>query len=245
MNQGWIKLHRKLLDNPITRKANWAWFWVYLLLKASHKESKFMWNGELKIIKEGQFLTGRKELSKETGVSPTSCERILRMLENGHQIGQQKTTKYRIITILNWKQYQNMDNKADNKRTTDGQQTDTYKNDKNDKNIKSSDKSPLDIKSMLKGKVYKGMERADFKVNLPIKESSNVKTRHQAMALKALEMLDCVDDQRSGVFGCYKKDSDRAILALDECVRLNKLTGAYFLWLWNKYKGNKMKNEQE
>lgn len=93
------------------------------------------------------------------------------------------------------------------------------------------------------GKTYKGMERADFKVILPIKDNSNVKTRHQAMALDALEVLSCAKDERSGVFGCYKNDTDRAILALDECKRSKVLTAKYFFKLWNKYKGNKMKNE--
>lgn len=121
MDNGWIKLHRKILENPISRKPTYAWLWIFLLLRANHKETKFLWNGQEITIKEGQILTGRKELSKETGIPETTIERALAHFEkNGHQIGQQKTTKYRVITILNWKQYQNMDTKADNKRTTNG-----------------------------------------------------------------------------------------------------------------------------
>ena len=95
-----------------------------------------MWNNQTILIREGQFLTGRKELSKETGISETTVERILKMLENEQQIMQEKTTKFRIITIINWKEYQG-GQQTDNKRTTDGQQTDTNKNDKNDKNDKN------------------------------------------------------------------------------------------------------------
>jgi len=95
-----------------------------------------MWNNQTILIREGQFLTGRKELSKETGISETTVERILKMLENEQQIIQEKTTKFRIITIINWKEYQG-GQQTDNKRTTDGQQTDTNKNDKNDKNDKN------------------------------------------------------------------------------------------------------------
>jgi len=98
--------------------------WIHLLCIASHCESEFLWNGELKTIQIGQLITGRKELSKQTGIPETTIERILKVLESGHQIRQQKTTKYRLITILNWDKYQ----VVDNKRTTNGQQTDTFKN---------------------------------------------------------------------------------------------------------------------
>ncbi len=65
-------------------------------------------------------------------------ERVLKYLEIEHQIEQQKTTKYRVITILNWDKYQTEDSKSDNKRTTDEQQADTYKNDNNVKNVRKS-----------------------------------------------------------------------------------------------------------
>ena len=106
MENGWIKLHRKLLSNPIMKRPSWAWLWVVLLLKANHNEKKMIWNDNIVIVKEGQFITGRKELSKETGIPETTIERILDFLETGHQIGQQKKNKFRLITIVNWKEYQ-------------------------------------------------------------------------------------------------------------------------------------------
>jgi len=76
------------------------------------------------MIREGQLITGRKKLSEETGIPETTIERILNVFENEQQIGQQKTTKYRLITILNWKEHQ----EVDSKRTANGQRTDTNKN---------------------------------------------------------------------------------------------------------------------
>jgi DNA-binding transcriptional regulator YhcF (GntR family) len=137
MDNGWIKLHRKLLDNPIHLKPTWFSVWVHLLLLANHEDKEFIWNGKKQTITTGQFLTGRKELAKKCGVSPSLIERVLNYLEIEQQIRQQKTTKYRVITILNWNVYQKIDSKSDNKRTTNGQQADTnkkYKNEKNDKN---------------------------------------------------------------------------------------------------------------
>ena len=131
MNNGWIKIHRKLRDKGYYRKSQYVHLWLHLLLSANHETKEFMWNNNIIFIKEGQLLTGRKQLSHETGISPTTVERILNMLENEHQIGQQKTTKYRLITIINWTTYQKKDSKTDSKRTASGQQADTNKNDKN------------------------------------------------------------------------------------------------------------------
>lgn len=122
--QGYIKLHRILLDNQISKKPQYVWLWITLLLLANHKQNKFIWNGETIIVGEGQFMTGRKQLSDKTGISESTVERILKYLENEHQIEQQKTTKFRLITIVNWKRYQQEDSRTNNKRTTDGQQAD-------------------------------------------------------------------------------------------------------------------------
>ena len=135
VNNGWIKLHRKILKNPICTKPTWAWLWVVLLLLANHEEGdSFIWNGQIMKLNKGQFVTGRKKLKELTGIPESTIERALTHFEKiGQQIEQQKTTKYRLITILNWNDYQ----KTDNRRTTDGQQTDTFKNVKKYKNIKN------------------------------------------------------------------------------------------------------------
>lgn len=115
-----------------------------------------MWNKDIIIVKEGQFITGRKQLNEITGIPESTIEDILAFLESQGQIQQQKTTKFRLITIINWKEYQNSDNKA----TTKQQQADTNKNDKNDKNEKKEDSSA----SKKKGKPhFRGLEMRWFR----------------------------------------------------------------------------------
>lgn len=137
MENGWIKLHRKINENPIFKRSSYFHLWVALLLNANHKDNKMIWNGNLIVIKEGQLITGRKSLSEETGIPESTIEDILGYLETQQQIQQQKTTKYRLITILNWKDYQHSDIKSNNKTTTKQQQADTNKNDNKDKNVKN------------------------------------------------------------------------------------------------------------
>lgn len=136
---GWIKLHRKLLENPIMQRPNYLALWIHLLLMTNHKENKFIWNGKVMIIREGQLITGRKELSIKTGIPEGSIDRLLNFFENEHQIEQQKTTKFRLITVLNWKKYQEVIITSNNKRTTNEQQTNTNNNIKNDKKVISKE----------------------------------------------------------------------------------------------------------
>lgn len=137
MTDGWIKLHRKLLDSPIASKKEWGWLWIVMLLLASHEGKEFI-HGRTKIkISPGQFVTGRLQLAEKSGLSPSSVERALNFMKSEQQIEQQKTTKYRLITILNWDEYQKVNTKADSNGTATGQQRDTIKNVKKDKKEKN------------------------------------------------------------------------------------------------------------
>lgn len=135
MENGWVCVHRKILENPMMNKSSYLALWIVLLLKANHKEKKMIWNGKTITIQKGQFITSRDVLSKHTGVHRSSIERILKYLENEQQIKQETTTKFRLITILNWEKYQDVDNKMSNKRATNEQQASTNNNDNNDNKV--------------------------------------------------------------------------------------------------------------
>lgn len=132
-SNGWIKLHRKMVDKAFYKKPQYFLLWIHLLLSANHAKKEFMWNGNIILVKEGQMVTGRKELCEQTGIPESTIEDILKFLERQHQIQQQKETKYRLISIVNWVKYQNPDTKSNNRATTEQQQADTNKNDNNEK----------------------------------------------------------------------------------------------------------------
>ncbi len=140
---GWIKLHRKIWDNPIVKNHNYFIVWIYLLCHANHKETFFIWNKKKIIISRGQLLTGRKAISLATGIKEGTVENVLNYLENEQQIEQQKTSRYRTITIIKGDEYQineqQNEQQNDNRMTTESQKNDTYKNVlknvKNKKNI--------------------------------------------------------------------------------------------------------------
>lgn len=137
--EGWIKLHRKLLDNPVTMKdADHLAVWIYLLLNASHNEHPALFRGEKIILKPGQLITGRKSIALALHIDESKVERILKSLKSEQQIEQQTSSKNRLISITNWEFYQQseqqVEQQVNNKRTTSEQQVNTNKNIKNDKN---------------------------------------------------------------------------------------------------------------
>lgn len=106
--QGWILLHRSILCKGWD--SDTIHLWVYLLLNANIKETNY----NLIKVMRGQLLTGRDKLELNTGINQSKIERILKYFESEQQIEQQKTNKYRIITIKNYDEYQNVNNKMNN-----------------------------------------------------------------------------------------------------------------------------------
>lgn len=129
MEQGWIKIHRTLMDKGWFMDSNAVHLWCYLLLKASHSKVEYLWNGQIIDLQPGQFVTGRKKIANETGIQETKVERLLKLFENEQQIEQRKTNTSRLISILNYSKYQMneqpFEQRVNNKRTTSEQRVNT------------------------------------------------------------------------------------------------------------------------
>lgn len=131
--EGWISLHRKILDNPIVCKdSDYFSIWCYLLLNATHKEQDKMFANKRITLKKGQLITGRKKIAEQFSVSESKVQRILKKLEIEQQIEQQTCSANRLITILNWQSYQSSEQQneqqVNNNRTTSEQQVNTNNN---------------------------------------------------------------------------------------------------------------------
>lgn len=142
MNNGYVKIHRKLLNNPIVMKdcEHFA-VWIYLLLNATHQDRNVLFKGKKIIIGPGQLITGRKSISSELQISESKVQRILNFFESEHQIEQQTSNKNRVITLINWHKYQDnehqIEQQLNNNRTTTEQQLNTNNNDKNVNNVRT------------------------------------------------------------------------------------------------------------
>jgi len=132
---GWIKLHRQFL--------NWEWFnkseavhlFMYLLLKANHKDGT--WQGI--DINKGQFITSYGKISSDTGISLQTVRTLLKKFENTNEINTQTTNKYTVVTICKYADYQSEETEANTQLTNNQQSTNkqltTNKNDKKEKKL--------------------------------------------------------------------------------------------------------------
>jgi biotin operon repressor len=113
MNNGWIKLHRKILEWEWYSDTNVMRVFLHLLLKANHKEKT--WKGV--VVPEGCLITGRRSLSRALGMSEQSVRTSLEKLKSTNELTIKSTNKYSLIQLNNWGMYQ-QSNQQTHQRTT-------------------------------------------------------------------------------------------------------------------------------
>lgn len=140
---GWIKLHRKLLDWEWYDDVNTKAVFIDLLLNANHKESS--WRGEK--IPKGGLITSVNSIAKRNKLSDKQVRTALSHLQKTGEIGKQRANGNTLIIVLNYERYQDFCNYENpdkgksgaNKGQTEGKSGATDNNDnnvKNDKNVR-------------------------------------------------------------------------------------------------------------
>jgi len=125
---GWVKLHRSLLE--------WEWYddintkivFIHLLLKASTKAKKYKGVE----VPRGGIVVGRKALAQQVGLSEQQVRTTINKLKSTGEITTKATNDFTVITICNWATYQGKDrNNQPADQPTDNQQITTSKEGKN------------------------------------------------------------------------------------------------------------------
>ena len=133
---GWIKIHRKFLDWEWFNKSEAVHLFLYMVLKANHKDNKWQGND----VKRGQFISSLGNISSATGITIQQIRTILKKLEKTNEIKVKSTSQFTIVTICKYECYQD-EEETTNKPTTNHQQTTnkqstTNKNEMKEKNEK-------------------------------------------------------------------------------------------------------------
>lgn len=127
-NNGYISLHRKILDNAVFSNPGIFRLFVYLLLRANYQDNEFSWNGKTITLKRGQLITGRHEIAKNLNENPSTVRNWLQSLRNLKILDSKTTNRYSIITIIKYSEYQRLeekeDSEMDNRPPKKGQQKD-------------------------------------------------------------------------------------------------------------------------
>lgn len=144
-NNGFIKLHRKILKWEWYQEANVFRVFLHLLLKANHAPAR--WQGIE--IKAGQLVTSYRHLAAELDLSPDTVHRAIKKLVSTGEIEVCPNARNTIITLKNYIEYQ--DSRTLSERSPNDSRTlperkpnqtriiENNKNKKNDKNTLSAD----------------------------------------------------------------------------------------------------------
>lgn len=145
MCNGWIKLHRKILD--------WEWFtspstlqlFIYLLLRANKEDKK--WRGIL--IKRGQLVTSVATISEETKLSTQQVRTSLNRLKSTNEITSKTTNSFTLVTVCKYESYQLYEEVEQQtkqqalQQTNNKQITNKQQQLKNNKNIRNNKKESI------------------------------------------------------------------------------------------------------
>jgi len=152
MGDGWVKLHRKV-------KESWVWAedsrfrtWMWILLSVNHKEHWVSIQGSdpIKVL-PGQRLTSTLKMSEELNLNRKTITRHLQEFRKREMLGQLKTRRYTLLTVLNWAEYQV---EGTTEGTTEGQPDGQLKDNRGDinkKEEKEKNDEELGIKDVREG----------------------------------------------------------------------------------------------
>jgi hypothetical protein len=142
MNRGYIKVWRKIIEAGWLQNHKLCAFWLWCLLKASHKEYDLVVGCQQVHLMPGSFVFGRKAASKELRMSEQQIRTLLDFLKTSQNITIKTTNKFSIISIVNWDIYQTEENEINqqsNQPLTNNQPTTNHKQEcKEYKNINNN-----------------------------------------------------------------------------------------------------------
>lgn len=117
---GWIQLHRELMDKAIWHHATDGQFKVLvtLLLSVNYEPKKWLWRGQPFEVQAGQMITSAKSLSDKAKVSEQTVRSALKLFEKLDILTRQSTNQNTLITLTNWEVYQQPNEPANKQNNT-------------------------------------------------------------------------------------------------------------------------------
>lgn len=173
MQQGWITLHRKILDNflwddkPFTK----GQAWIDLILLANHENKKTIFDGNVIEVKRGEKITSIRLLSERWGWSTTKTKKFLNVLQNEKMLTYKSNTKNTVYSIVNYNDYQDFKKYKSNTEVTQKKhRSNTEVTQKNTNNNDNNDNNDNNIYTLVQ-KAWNDLSKNIPKINF-IKENS-------------------------------------------------------------------------
>lgn len=200
--EGWIALHRQLLENTIWLNSTpeQKTILITLLLMASHKEKSWEWQSKKFKLREGQFITSLSSIAKKCGdgISIKNVRTALVRFEKLEFLANESTKTGRLITILNWHVYQSKDEltgKGIDKEVAKvgqrgGKEVATINNVNNDNNVTNIIKTIVDFLNETVNAKYKHTsKKTQTLIKARLKEGFTVEDFKTVITKKAKQWL--------------------------------------------------------
>ena len=105
-NSGWVILSRKIQDNWIWENPDMLKAWLDLIFLMNFKDRKLIIDGQLKVIKRGQYFTSIRNLASRWEWSKDRVERFLKLLESDEMITRSRTPSGTLLTLIKYEDFQ-------------------------------------------------------------------------------------------------------------------------------------------
>lgn len=151
MNEGFIALHRKIMEWEWYSDGNTFRLFVHCLLRANHADNR--WRGHL--IKRGQFISSISILSGELGLTIKQIRGSLDKLKRTGEVASESSSQFTVFTVKKYDDYQSA-GKPEGKPTAseranegqaEGKRGATNNNDNNDNNDNNNNNELRDSSS--------------------------------------------------------------------------------------------------
>lgn len=103
--QGYIKLHRQILEWEWYQDTNVKLLFIHCLLKANYQDKK--WQGLM--IPRGSFVTSFEILANETGLTTKQIRTALNKLERTGDLASKRTNRFSLVTVVKYSDFQDND----------------------------------------------------------------------------------------------------------------------------------------
>jgi hypothetical protein len=224
---GWISLHRRILESGLCPKGKFSRFeaWVYILLTTNHKDTK--WNGI--IIKRGENLTSQKKLANIWQWSLGYVNKFLNKLKSENRIEIKPTNKYTILVIINYDKYQRVNDisetKSEIKVKPKENQSETYNKDNKD----NKDNNNINVEKIFDfylSKFNKDENKYKLTTKRKLKLQQRIRDCGEDMLKEAIEKVANSKFHRGDNDRGWQADLDFIIRSYEQVERLSQLEGS-------------------
>lgn len=107
-DKGWIKVHRRLVQNPLWAHlpAEWLKVWIGILFRANLEVSSYFDGSHEVHMKPGSLITSAEKLALYCNVTVKQVRGTLDYLERAGMVARSRASRYSVLSICNWGAYQ-------------------------------------------------------------------------------------------------------------------------------------------